>query len=135
MNRSLFLPIVVALGCLMFLAVGLPMAQDIPQEIMIFNKGYKRKLNKPVRFPHLAHVEDYEVECAQCHHNYRGGENVWQEGDPVKNCVVCHDPIKKQGDIPRLVFAYHFNCKKCHRNIESGPIECKDCHTKITPGG
>ncbi len=134
MNRRLILPMLVALGCLMSLAAGLLIAQDILQEIMIFNKGYKRKLYKPVRFLHLEHAEDYGIDCNRCHHKYQGGKNVWQKGDPVKNCVACHNPNKKQGKVPRLVFAYHFKCKKCHRETGSGPVECKDCHSKIRPG-
>jgi hypothetical protein len=31
----------------------------------------------------------------------------------------------------RLVFAYHFSCKKCHQEYEAGPVACEDCHTKI----
>lgn len=134
MNRRLVPFVMVALTGLMFLTVGLLTAQDTPEEIMIFNKDYKRKLYKPVRFAHLEHAEDYGIECNECHHNYQGGENVWQEGNPVKNCIACHNPNRKQAKVHRLVFAYHFNCKKCHKEAESGPIECKECHTKIRPG-
>ncbi len=134
MDKRLISFMMVVLGCLMFVGAGLLIAQDIPQKIMIFNKGYKRKLYKPVSFPHLEHAEDYGIECERCHHNYQGGKNVWQEGDPVKNCAACHNPNRKQGKVPRLVFAYHFKCKKCHLEAESGPIECKDCHSKIRPG-
>ena len=103
--------------------------KNIPEEIMIFNKGYRRKVHGPVRFTHLAHIEDYGIECTECHHTYRNGKNVWKEGDPVKKCIACHSPVKKQGkNVPRLVFAYHFKCKNCHRENESGPIKCKDCH-------
>ena len=134
MNRTLVPLVMVALTGLIFLAADLLTAQDLPEEIMIFNKDYKRKLYKPVKFQHLEHTEDYGLECDQCHHNYQDGENVWQEGDQVKNCIACHNPNKKQGKVHRLVFAYHLNCKKCHKEAESGPIECKECHTKIRPG-
>lgn len=105
-------------------------AEEIPDEIKIYNEGYRTKLYQPVEFPHRAHAEDYGIECTQCHHNYKDGKNVWQEGDPVRKCIVCHNPVKKQGTVPRLVFAYHFNCRNCHKENESGPIECSDCHTK-----
>lgn len=108
----------------------LAMCQDPPEEIMINNSGYRRKVHGGVAFPHLAHSEDYGFECKECHHEYKKGENVWEEGDPVKRCIVCHNPKKKQGRVPRLQFAYHFSCRKCHREIESGPIECKECHQK-----
>ena len=116
-------------SALVLLAVPLT-AQDIPEEILIESEGYRTKLYQPVEFTHLVHVEDYGIECAECHHDYKGGENVWQEGDPVKKCSLCHSPVGKQGDVHRLVFAFHFNCKRCHKENESGPMECGECHTK-----
>lgn len=109
-------------------------AEDIPEEIEIYNEGYRKKLYEPVDFNHLEHVEDYDVACDQCHHDYKGGENIWKKGDPVKKCTQCHNPKKKQGEkVYRLVFAYHFNCKKCHQENDSGPTACEDCHTKRSP--
>ena len=122
--------LMVALAGLMFVGVGSIPAEDVPDEIMIYSDGYRRKLYEPVRLTHLVHVEDYGIDCNECHHDYKSEENVWQEGDPVKKCVVCHNPNKKQGDVHRLVFAFHFNCKNCHQENESGPRECKECHTK-----
>ena len=121
----------VAIAGFLFFAVGPLPADDMPEEIQIASKGYKRKIYKPVIFTHLIHVEDYGVECNECHHDYKDGENVWEEGDPVKKCGVCHSPRKKQGNVHRLVFAFHFNCKKCHKENESHPRECTECHTKI----
>jgi hypothetical protein len=43
---------------------------------------------------------------------------------------VCHKPTKRQGKVVRLQFAYHFSCKKCHKEVESGPIDCTECHKK-----
>jgi len=129
-ERRLFTLLTVAIAGLVFTAAGTLTAEDMPDEVQISNEGYKRKVYKPVTFTHLAHVEEYGIECADCHHDYKDGENVWEEGDPVKKCVVCHNPDKKQGNVHRLVFAYHFNCKKCHKANESGPRECKECHTK-----
>ena len=106
-------------------------AQDVPETIKIYNKGYRRKLYKPVEFPHLAHIDDYGFECTECHHNYKDGKNVWKEGDPVRRCMVCHSPTKRRGKVYRLMFAYHLNCKRCHREAESGPIKCSECHKKI----
>ncbi len=130
-NRLLTLLTVVFTG-LMFLGVGTLTAEEdeAPDEVMIDNEGYKRKVHGPVKLTHLVHVEDFGLECDQCHHDFKEGENVWEEGDPVKKCVVCHNPKKKQGNVHRLVFAYHFNCKNCHKENDSGPIECKECHTK-----
>ena len=132
--KRLLISFPVALAGILFLLGGTTLtAGDMPEEIMIFSKGYKRKLYKPVRFTHLVHAEDYGVSCDECHHDFKDGENIWQEGDPVRNCVACHNPAKKQGKVHRLVFAFHFNCKKCHKENESGPRECKECHTKNKP--
>jgi hypothetical protein len=128
-KRWLTLLMVAFIGLNLF-AVGTPTAQDAPEEIMIHSEGYKRKVFKPVKFTHLVHVEEYGIECNECHHDYKEGENVWEEGDPVLKCGLCHNPKKKQGDVHRLVFAYHFNCKTCHKQNEAGPMECKECHAK-----
>ncbi len=130
MDKRLFTLLTVAIAGLVLIAVGTLTAEDMPGEILIESKGYKRKVYKPVKFAHLIHVEDYAIECNECHHDYKNEENVWQEGDPVKECVACHNPNRRQGKVHRLVFAFHFNCKKCHKENESGPIECQECHTK-----
>lgn len=117
---------------LMMLSVGLPGAQEqeVPKQVRIENEGYRRKLFKPIYFGHDVHVEDYGIECTECHHEYKGGKNVWKEGDRVPKCVVCHNPQKKQGNSARLLFAFHFNCRNCHKLNEMGPIECRACHSK-----
>ncbi len=126
-----FIMVSVALAFLLDATPQAQQEQKIPKVIMISNNGYRRKVHhKPVRFTHLAHIEDYGLECTECHHNYRSGKNVWKEGDPVKKCIACHSPVKKQGqNVHRLVFAYHFKCKKCHKENDSGPVKCKECHT------
>jgi len=131
MTKRILRLLFIAFTSLMFLTIGLLTAEEMPEEIKIYNEGYKRKVYKPVLFTHLVHSEDYGIECSNCHHNYQDGENVWEEGDPIQKCIACHSPTKKQGEnVHRLVFAYHFNCKNCHKENESGPIECKECHTK-----
>jgi hypothetical protein len=62
------------------------------------NKGYDQDKRGPVNFTHKKHAEDYQVACAECHHEYENGKNVWKETDPVKKCVECHDPVEKKGD-------------------------------------
>lgn len=131
MFKRLLTLLTVAIAGFVLIAVGTLTAEDMPKEILIESKGYKRKIHKPVKFTHLIHIEDYAIECNDCHHDYKDGENVWKQGDPVNKCGVCHNPDRKQGKVHRLVFAFHFNCKKCHKENESGPIECQACHTKI----
>lgn len=85
----------------------------------------------------MDHSESYEVACRECHHDYKDGKNLWEEGDPVKKCSECHSPLKSEGNVKRLQLAYHKNCKTCHRKLvkegisEEAPYRrCTDCHEK-----
>jgi hypothetical protein len=110
--------------------------QEMPEEIYIENKVYKTDRKGPVRFSHSEHAEGYVETCDGCHHAYRDGENVWQEGQPVKKCSACHDPSKSKGNAKKLNIAFHKNCKGCHRKLakEGGTDapykQCTDCHEK-----
>ena len=136
MNRKLLTTLLVALTGLLFLAVGVLVAADVPDEITIQNTGYKRDKKGPVHFSHKKHHADYKLACTECHHNYENGKNVWKEGDPVKPCKQCHNPLKKQGKVPKLQIAYHKNCKNCHKHLakagkKAGPYKkCSQCHQK-----
>ena len=137
-KKTLNLLIAIFVG-LLFLAVGALTAADVPEPdvVSIENEGYKRDIKGPVELHHKKHAEDYQVACAQCHHDYQDGKNVWKEGDPVKKCIECHDPENKQGDVDKLQNAYHNNCKDCHKEVvtsgksEDAPFrKCNDCHQK-----
>ena len=111
--------------------------QEMPGEIYIENKVYKTDRKGPVRFPHSDHAEGYVESCDGCHHEYKDGENIWQEGQPVKKCVSCHDPSKSKGKVKKLNIAFHKNCKDCHKKLASeeggtaAPYkQCTDCHGK-----
>lgn len=111
--------------------------QEPPEEVVLDGKAYKTDRRGPVNFTHLNHAEDYEVACNLCHHEYKDGKNVWEEGDPVKKCAACHDPNKNQGNIKKLSIAYHKNCKACHQNLaktgetKDAPYrKCSDCHER-----
>lgn len=110
--------------------------QEVPDEIFIENKVYHPDRKGFVRFSHLEHAEDYVEACEECHHEYKDGKNVWQEGQPVKKCVTCHDPSKRQGNARKLNIAFHKNCKGCHRKLareggtEAPYRQCTDCHAK-----
>lgn len=136
MNKKLLTVLLVALTGLLFLAVGVLVAADVPDEVIIQNTGYKQDKKGAVHFSHKKHHADYKVACTECHHNYENGKNVWKEGDPVKPCKDCHDPLKAQGNVPKLQNAFHKNCKNCHRDLakagkKSGPFKkCNDCHQK-----
>lgn len=111
--------------------------QEMPGEILIENKVYKTDRKGPVRFSHSDHAEGYAESCDMCHHEYKDGVNIWQEGQPVKKCFACHDPSKSKGKVKKLNIAFHKNCKGCHKKLASegegtaAPYkQCTDCHGK-----
>ena len=137
MKKSLLTFFVVIGVVLMFIGMGVLMATDIPDTIMIDNQGYKADKKGPVKFTHKAHTVDHKVACTECHHKYENGKNVWKEGDPVKKCADCHSPLKKQGKVIKLKNAYHKNCKNCHKKLlkagksKKAPFrKCNNCHEK-----
>ncbi len=118
-------------------------ANDItpPSVVIIHNTGYKRYIKGPVKFSHEKHVKEHKIACTECHHVYVNGKNVWKEGQPVKKCSECHNPIKKKGQKPMdLMHAYHKNCMGCHKQLaKEGKISkaeykklrrCNTCHQK-----
>jgi hypothetical protein len=126
---------------LIFISVGTLIAADkqvVPDTVTIENKGYKKDKKRPVPLSHKAHSTDKKygpVQCADCHHVYKDGKNVWKEGDEVQKCSACHDPKKntKEGGVKvmKLQNAYHKNCKNCHKKEKKGPFKkCNDCHVK-----
>lgn len=118
---------------LVFLALGVLTAADVPDDILIENEGYKSDRKGPVKFSHKKHSTDYGAVCTDCHHEYEDGKNVWKEGQPVKKCSACHDPQKTEGDVKKLQTAYHTNCKDCHKQHQdkNAPYKkCNDCHQK-----
>ena len=111
-------------------------AQEVPDEISINNKVYKTDRKGSVYFTHSEHAEGYVDSCDKCHHDYKDGKNVWEEGQPVQKCSQCHDPQKRDGKIRKLNIAYHKNCKGCHRELaregdtQAPYKQCTDCHEK-----
>jgi hypothetical protein len=137
MNKRLLTIVMVVLTGLLFLTVGALTAADVPDKITIENEGYQKDKKGPVIFHHKKHHEEYKVACTECHHDYKDGKNVWKEGDPVKKCSECHNPLKKEGKIEKLQNAYHKNCKDCHKEViakdasKKAPFKkCTECHQK-----
>jgi hypothetical protein len=125
--------ILILFAGLAFLAVGALTAADVPDKILLENQGYKKDMKGPVEFSHMKHATEYGAACTDCHHVYKDGKNVWKEGDPVQKCSACHDPQKSQGNIPKLMTAYHDNCKDCHKQHQDKDApykKCNDCHQK-----
>ncbi len=137
------------LGPLLILAIGLVLTfsrlpgmagqQEMPDDLVIDTSGYQPDRKGAVGFSHLAHNEDYDVACSDCHHDYQDGKNVWQDEDAVRKCIECHSPLKDQGRARKLSVAYHKNCKNCHHNLaregisEDAPYRsCYHCHERAS---
>ena len=131
MKKHLFAVFILVVSGLVLLMVGMLTAGSAPDVIPIENKGYDQDRRGHVNFTHKKHTEEYQVGCAECHHEYENGKNVWKETDPVKKCVECHDPVEKKGDVDKLQLAFHNNCQGCHKELkgkEAPSKKCADCH-------
>jgi len=133
--------LVVIFAGMLFLAVGALTAaeeQAVPEKITLANKGYKKDKKGPVTLTHKKHNVDYKIACAECHHVYKDGKNIWNEGDHVDKCSTCHDFKKKNKKTKamKLQNAYHKSCKTCHKALAkegkpTGPFKkCTKCHAK-----
>ncbi len=139
MNKKTLILIMIVFTALIFLSVGFLIAADVPDEVTIENEGYKKDKKGPVKLTHKKHhdAKGHNVACTECHHTYKDGKNIWKEGDPVKKCSECHNPLKKEGNVKKLQNAYHRNCKTCHKAyIKEHPDskapyrKCTKCHQK-----
>jgi hypothetical protein len=130
--------IAILIGCVLLAGASFTVAQGPvpPDEVTIENEGYIANTKGPVAFRHKKHVEEYQVKCDACHHQYSDGENVWKLGDPVKKCIECHNPVKEEAAGLDLKKAFHDNCKGCHKEaVANGKTnapdrKCNDCHAK-----
>ncbi len=116
------------------LMVGLAFAANKAPEgdISIYSGDvFKTFKQGPVLFPHAKHKA---LKCTDCHHEFKDGKNVWQEGQEVKKCATCHK-LEADGKIVKLEKAYHDKCQTCHKkfkneNKPTGPVTCAKCHQK-----
>lgn len=107
------------------LGITLAYPTDIPETITldILSKRYG-----PVAFSHSYHAE-MAGDCVSCHHHSEKGV--------TPACGECHEPItvyhykgsEREMGIG-LKGAYHRQCLGCHKEMESGPVGCTDCHEK-----
>jgi hypothetical protein len=134
MRKSWFLFIVlICVG--LFITSGIIIAADLPETIVIDGKSYKKDIKGPVNFNHAKHNNELKIGCQDCHHEYENGVNTWKEGDQVKKCAECHDPLKNEGNKKKLMLAYHKNCQNCHKEkakegSEAPTKKCEGCHQK-----
>ena len=138
-NVRAIILVAIHMSLVVMLAVTVTIAEEeaMPEEIVIDNPVYETDRKGSVYFSHLGHYDDYDVACEDCHHEYEEAENVWTEGESVKKCEICHDPLESKGNIKKLRIAFHNNCKSCHENLfkedisEDAPYRsCYDCHKR-----
>jgi len=141
MNKRFLTILTVALTGMLFLSVAaltFAAKQDVPDEITLQNKGYKKDKKGPVKLTHKKHSVEFKIACVDCHHVYKDGKNVWKEGDQVDKCSKCHNAKKKNKKTKamKLQNSYHKNCKNCHKALKkegkpTGPFKkCNGCHEK-----
>jgi hypothetical protein len=56
---------------MLYLTVGfIPASEEkeVPEDIIFDEEICKHNRKGPVAFSHLAHAEDYELRCSECHH-------------------------------------------------------------------
>ncbi len=115
----------VLVASLVFAASKMP-----DKEITIDTQGvFEKKTKTPVVFSHPKHKE---LKCTVCHHEFKDGKNVWQEGQEVKKCEACHKE-KAQDKMLGLKEAFHKQCQGCHQTFKkekkkTGPTSCTKCH-------
>lgn len=149
MKKSSLLMLTVAAMAFVFLFTCIhATCAEAPDDITMNSKVYKKHKKALVTLTHKKHNVDYKIACADCHHVYKDGKNVWKEGDAVQKCDECHSEAKapkvKKGEpkIPKKekILKYHYsaiheNCVGCHKDLKkaakpTGPTTCKDCHPK-----
>ena len=129
--------LIAIIACTVFLSYAvLPqksVSSSAPDTIEIDSKQYKKKTKGALTFSHSDHV-GHGLACTECHHIYKDGKNVWEEGNAVQKCGECHDAEKKNGNAPNLKIAFHDQCQSCHKNVGSedkAPVKkCNSCHKK-----
>lgn len=112
-------------------ALALIIVSAHSQEDMEFvsNEAFDNPQRGSAVFRHDEHNEKAELDdCAQCHHLYdEAGKKVEDESSEDQACGECHGD-KDEGRKPKLIKAYHQNCKGCHLDKKMGPILCAQCH-------
>lgn len=105
--------VLLAVGIACYSAFSAPEPEE-PVRIM-----YKGKAGK-VLFDHKTHLNDYGLDCMDCHHNI--------DDDETYSCSDCHEQEMDEGDIMNKTDAMHAQCISCHRENDAGPVECASCH-------
>ncbi|MCP3942024.1 MAG: cytochrome c3 family protein [Desulfobacteraceae bacterium] len=108
----LIMTVLLITGIVCYASFRSPVPEN-PVRLMFQNKAGE------VLFTHQAHVDDYSLECIDCHHNL--------EDNDIYNCRECHEETGDE-DMPSIADAFHAQCKGCHEEYGAGPVECNSCH-------
>ena len=79
-KQSLLVLVVVSLSVVFLFAVVYA-TQQAPDTITMESKLFPKHTKSLVNFKHNKHNVDYKIACADCHHMYKDGKNVWKEAD------------------------------------------------------
>ena len=94
MKKQVLLASLLVVSCVAFF-FGVVYATQLAPDTTTMNSTVYEKRTKPqVTLTHKKHNVDYGISCADCHHVYENGKNVWKEGDAVEKCQVCHSQAK-----------------------------------------
>lgn len=142
--------VVIVIMALTLLAFGNVTGQsdDVPEVI------HMPTVVGDVDFPHLEHIEDFEVDCKECHHYTNAAELDMPHEEYFEDfwidCETCHvpgaAPIKEQAcsnchhrngsdladETLSAKVVIHKTCWSCHE-VETGAeasAECGVCHIK-----
>ncbi len=118
--------LIVIAGLIGLFVFGLAYAQDDIQSLE--HDIFVNRERPAAVFPHTLHADDLEIDCLDCHHIYKDGENVWDESE-ISDCTACHS-LEADGKIMSAMKAFHANCKGCHLEENKGPVTCGECHPK-----
>ena len=91
--------------------------------------GSRRK--PPVKFSHRVH-EARRVACAQCHHDYRGRRNVWQEGTIQATGAPAPEGVTITPVLVRVAVAAGTSQKPAAGSFSAGQKHCTQLLFLIT---
>ena len=123
-------------GIMSIFALTLSVLIAQPEKITLNNiEAFKTKERPAVEFPHGIHMEG-DLDCTDCHHNYKDGKNILneddlEEGSSSVKCAGCHAGENENNY--NLRQAFHKQCMGCHRKLDkagkkTGPRLCGECH-------
>lgn len=112
-----------AYSCISTKAVAPPAPPKV--EVPLVNSGVLVEMYGPSAFDHGLHQRVVEGGCTLCHH-YSSGKYSFP------SCKTCHGaPFDPENlNKPGLARAFHLRCISCHRESQTGPTDCAQCHNK-----